>query len=54
MSPSARHLRGKRLLYSVTNRDNPLSQLSLRTLNGINMQNCINMQNGDEWVIKVC
>ena len=32
MSPSARHLRGKRLLYSVTNRDNPLSQLSLRDL----------------------
>lgn len=38
MSPSARHLRGKRLLYSVTNRDNPLSQLSLRTLNCINIQ----------------
>lgn len=32
MSPSARHLRGKRLLYSVTNRDNPLPQLSLRNL----------------------
>lgn len=38
MSPSARHLRGKRLLYSVTNRDNPLPQLSLRNLNCINIQ----------------